>query len=328
MAKISVIIPVYNVENYIGRCLDSILAQTHSNFDIILINDGSTDNSGRICDEYAKKDSRINVLHQHNQGVAVARNVGLDWIFNNSDSEWFAFIDSDDWVNPSYLQFLLEACLNNNSFISICNYERKDKYESMDSYSCSTTDLWLTEDFFIENHCAAVVPWGKLYKKELFKDIRYPVGKIHEDEFVTYKILFQYERTPVINEKLYNYFINKNGIVHSYWNPARMYVFEAIDERIEFFKSRNMDKLYRWQVNKYITYLCNYYFEVDDLKNPSFEKYLIILKRRLRRDLIKYRKLIEIPKDDMLWRYELAFPKLMNFYWTFVGIKNKIKKKR
>ena len=197
---ISVIVPVYKVEKYIHRCVDSILAQTFTDFELILVDDGSPDNCGKICDEYAEKDNRIHVIHKENGGLSDARNAGIDWAFANSDSEWITFIDSDDWIHPKYLEALYNAVKETGCEISICGYEET----TGDSPKVDDINLQAvivsTEDFFCEHNVNAVVAWGKLYKKELFREIRYPVGKLHEDEFTTYKLLFQYENCAFVNQ--------------------------------------------------------------------------------------------------------------------------------
>ena len=119
---ISVIVPVYNVEKYLNRCIDSILAQTFTDFELILVDDGSPDNCGKICDEYAAKDSRIHVIHKANGGLSDARNAGIDWAFANSNSEWVTFMDSDDWIPDNYLFELYHACVQNLSQVAICDY--------------------------------------------------------------------------------------------------------------------------------------------------------------------------------------------------------------
>ena len=126
MPAISVIVPVYKVEKYIHRCVDSILGQTFTDYELILVDDGSPDNCGAICDEYAVKDSRIVVIHQENGGLSAARNTGIDWSFANSDSRWLTFIDSDDWVHPEYLQRLLAAAVEHNVSVSICGYAQTE----------------------------------------------------------------------------------------------------------------------------------------------------------------------------------------------------------
>ena len=119
---ISIIVPVYKVEKYIHRCVDSILAQTFTDFELILVDDGSPDNCGIICDEYALKDNRIHVIHKENGGLSDARNAGIDWAFENSNSEWITFIDSDDWVHPKCLEALVRAAQIYGTEIAICNY--------------------------------------------------------------------------------------------------------------------------------------------------------------------------------------------------------------
>ena len=116
---ISVIVPVYNSEKYIARCVDSVLAQTFSDLELILMDDGSSDGSPAICDAYADKDPRVHVIHQKNAGVCVARNNALDWVFANSDSQWLFFIDNDDWMHPETLQRLYDAAMELNAKISI-----------------------------------------------------------------------------------------------------------------------------------------------------------------------------------------------------------------
>ena len=122
MAVISVITPIYNTEKLLGRCVDSILNQTFRDFALILVDDGSTDGSGRLCDELAARDSRIVVLHQKNSGVGAARNRGLDWVFANTDSRWITFVDSDDWVHPRMLELLLDAAVSGGTLLSACGY--------------------------------------------------------------------------------------------------------------------------------------------------------------------------------------------------------------
>jgi len=122
MSNISVVIPVYNVESYINRCVDSLLDQSFTDFDLVLVDDGSLDNSGAICDEYEKKDKRICVIHKANWGLSDARNVGIEWALTNSNSEWITFIDSDDWVHPDYLRYLYRAVCENDVELSVVKF--------------------------------------------------------------------------------------------------------------------------------------------------------------------------------------------------------------
>ncbi len=166
MTEISIIVPVYNVEKFLPRCIDSILEQTYTNFELILVDDGSPDNCGRICDEYVEKDSRVAVIHQKNGGLSAARNAGLDWAFENSDSEWITFIDSDDWVHPLYLECLYNACIMNNLEIAVCNYLRTDKEELFHS-DVPVFETIMPGYLWQNRYGVAVIACCKLYYKLL-----------------------------------------------------------------------------------------------------------------------------------------------------------------
>ena len=123
MAQISIIVPVYKVEPYLRRCVDSILNQSFLDFDLILVDDGSPDTCGVICDEYAAKDSRVHVIHQKNGGLSAARNAGIDWAFAHSDSSWLTFVDSDDWIHPQMLEALHNAVRKDDTSVAVCGYQ-------------------------------------------------------------------------------------------------------------------------------------------------------------------------------------------------------------
>ena len=240
---ISVIVPVYKVEQYIHRCVDSILAQTFRDFELILVDDGSPDNCPAICDEYAAKDSRVVVIHQKNGGLSAARNKGIDWTFSQSNSQWLTFIDSDDWVHPEYLQRLLDAAVEHNVSVSICNFIRTDG-QSPDIPPCTFTPvLWNTEEFYYKHNVHATIACGKLYRKECFQDIRYPVGRIYEDGFVTHKLLFEHTHVVFIPATLYYYFRNSDSIMLSPFSIKKYDGLTAREERIAFFVSKGYQKL-------------------------------------------------------------------------------------
>lgn len=250
MPKISVIVPVYKVEPYINRCIDSILAQTYRDFDLILVDDGSPDRCGEICDEYAQTDSRIHVIHQPNCGLSAARNAGIDWVFANSESEWLTFVDSDDYLHPTMLEALLNAAESHNTRVSVCGYAETHGEQLADSES--VVSAWTPEAFYRERNVNATVAWGKLYHKDCFCEIRYPVGKLHEDEFVTYRILFAQKEIAVVDAPLYAYFMNDTGITKSAWNPKRMDAFEALQEQISYFYEKGYTTIARYRVMGYI----------------------------------------------------------------------------
>lgn len=249
--KVSIIIPVYKVEPYIHRCVDSILNQTFTDFELILVDDGSPDNCGKICDEYAEKDNRIKVIHKQNGGLSDARNAGIDWVFANSDSEWITFIDSDDWVHKQYLEILYEICINNNVSISSCGHSLTDnyndsalsnviKYDTIIDDAQSIVKLWHAFTKF--NYSTA---WGRLYKKDLFKTVRYPKGRYHEDEYVTYKLLFECDRIAITTTALYYYFQNNSGIMISELTPKRMTdQLEAVYQQLVYYYTHNYSHMF------------------------------------------------------------------------------------
>lgn len=314
MSTISVIVPVYKVEKYIHRCVDSILGQTYADFELILVDDGSPDNCTGICDEYAAKDSRVVVIHQENGGLSAARNAGIDWAFANSDSQWLSFIDSDDWVHPEYLRRLLDAALENNVSVSICGYVQTEGADPEIDPDTLTSVLWNTEGFFVEHNVNATVAWGKLYRKECFRSIRYPLGKLHEDEFTTYKILFAFESVAVIAAPLYAYYTNPKSIMQSTWSPRRMDALDAYSERLAYFQQHKMARLYHWTLDVYVWYIIAMRDKVLPLQDVDMSrKCRRKLRRRLKRELYRYRK--DLPISKFAGAYETAFPNTMRLYW-------------
>lgn len=221
MPKISIIVPVYNVEKYIHRCIDSILHQTFKDFELILVDDGSLDNSGKICDEYAKEDDRIKVIHKENGGLSDARNVGLDI----AQGEYIAFVDSDDWIEKDMYSILYENIRKYNADISICKM-RKIFDSTVDNNITTNNCIILNNeeafDCLFNNKYYASHACDKLYKKSLFDGIRYPVGKLYEDMFTTYR-LFEKANKVVFSDYIgYNYFQRKDGIVNSKFRPEKL----------------------------------------------------------------------------------------------------------
>lgn len=219
---ISVIVPIYNVEKYLHRCVDSILGQTYHNLEIILIDDGSPDNCSIICDEYAQKDYRIRVVHKTNGGLSDARNVGIE----AATGEYLMFVDSDDFIAANMIEKLYHALLVNNADISICNFKYVDENGASILFNprfsnsklpiqdgvISGTDI-LKEKLFATKCWYWVVAWNKLYKKSIFSEIRYPVGKIHEDEFVIHAILMKCDKVACVSEMLYYYVQRSDSIM-------------------------------------------------------------------------------------------------------------------
>lgn len=239
---ISIIIPIYNVEKYLTECLQSLLAQTYKNLEIILVDDGSPDNCGKICDKYAKKDSRIKVLHKKNGGLSDARNNGI----NIATGKYICFIDSDDYVDKCFIEKLYRNMKKDNVKLIQCNILRVDeKCNILKKVGYDTCEIKSGKEIIKEQYGVHVIEntvvWNKMYAKELFDDIKFPVGKIHEDEFVTYKIIYNLDRVAIINDYLYNYRENNNSIMKQKFNVKKLDRLEAFKEKMLYFQNREKD---------------------------------------------------------------------------------------
>lgn len=320
MQAISVIVPVYKVEKYIRRCVDSILSQTFKDFDLILVDDGSPDNCGAICDEYALKDKRIHVIHQNNGGLSVARNAGLDLVIQNDASEWITFIDSDDWVHACYLEALYAAVQSTDSFISCCEFQQTNGDDPKVNMKQLNANLWSVEEYFCERNINATIACGKLFHKTCFQSIRFPRGKIHEDEYTIYKVLFAYSKLAVVEQSLYAYFVNESSIIHTKWSPRRLQEFEALRRQKEFFVKKGFKKASRFVTkHKIISLTVN----LKKIKEDGVKtKYSIILRLILKLNLLLHSKDVRFTEEHY-WIYETAFPFVMNIFWIIKGAINK-----
>ena len=310
MPQISVIVPVYKVEPYLRRCVDSILGQTFTDFELILVDDGSPDDCGAICDKYAEQDQRVHVIHQENGGLSAARNAGIDWAFANSDSAWLAFVDSDDWVHPRYLELLYRAVETDHTKISVCDYVETDTVLPFEEPAEGTTIRdW--DEFSLNRNVCATVAWNKLYARELFKDLRYPIGKTHEDEFVTYKLLIQAEKVSFLTATLYYYYQNPEGITKSKFSLNRLDVIDAVEERIGYVKKTHRYEITKYCVKRFLN-LCE--DRVASLQSAEHIPASIRnqkeqeIRRRAGRVLLRY-GLRYAPPRECKHRYKFAFPK-------------------
>lgn len=313
MPQISVIVPVYNVEPYIHRCVDSILAQTFTDFELILVDDGSPDNCGKICDEYAEKDSRIRVIHQENGGLSVARNAGIDWAFNNSDSLWLSFVDSDDWVRSEYLELLYIAAIEHNVAVSVCGYTETTGDEPDIAEGYIESQIWTPEDFYMERHVDAIVAWGKLYRKECFQTMRYPVGKIHEDEYVTYRILFEREKLVFVDASLYAYYVNPKGITKSEWTLQRLDAIDALEEQILFFSNSNFPKLRDQRIRDFARTLIHHYNQYCTAEKKD-KRISLYFQKKAHHFLACYGKYLEYDFETKIKLFWIVHPQLDVIY--------------
>ena len=224
---ISVIVPVYNVEAFIDKCLNSILSQTYKNIEVVLVDDGSTDNSGKKCDEYVKKDSRVKVIHKSNGGLSSARNTGID----NSSGSFLSFIDSDDYIDSNMLEILYNGCVNNNCDIGIINKVRVDEFDN------KKYDTAIVEEKKVKSEEALKLlllsdpsACNKIYRRDLFNKIEFPIGKLYED-ILTIPYLLMESKNIYLNPNFgYYYFQRSNSIVNSKFKPQKMdYLFNSLN---------------------------------------------------------------------------------------------------
>lgn len=296
MPKISVIVPVYNTEKYLHRCVDSILAQTFTDFELLLVNDGSTDGSGAICDEYAQKDSRVRVFHKENGGVSSARNIGLD----NASGEWITFVDSDDWLDSIFLEKLCFDNLDNvDIVISYAKYIDSHGILHEKKYTSRYVEKGEIGSLFLENDLAwQTSPWAKLYKKEMCNRLRFVEGMhIGEDLVFLYTYIWNSDRLYINGVNHYNYDISVGNTLTKRVNKVEeeLYCYNTINDVIIDFilkfkiKDKSILSKLNWIVGYYVRRVLNaiYY---DGIKR-AYKERISVMKSL---DIDKYVKYIEI----------------------------------
>jgi len=247
MPTISVIVPVYNVEPYLARCVDSILSQSYTDFQLILVDDGSPDNCPKLCDEYAEKDKRIHVIHQPNQGLSAARNAGIDFALTG-ESQWISFIDSDDWVHPRFLQILYESAISHETKMASCRWQKVFNErevilpEDFSAKALLPEEVYCSQenDFGIDSYA-----WRLLYHRDLFQEVRYPLNKNWEDLRTTYKLMFQCDKVAHTQAEMYYYFLRDDSITRLPWQPARFEKIHGLEDNIIFFRDSHRPQLYQ-----------------------------------------------------------------------------------
>lgn len=242
--KITVIVPVYNVESYLRKCLDSIIAQTYKNIEIIVVNDGSTDASGEICKEFAEMDHRIIYIEQENAGLSAARNTGLE----NMSGDYVTFVDSDDWIELDYVEILYKKITEYQADIAVGNYYSFNESEGMfyfhilgDSYYEKVYDnVSIFENLYESQEMksfALISAWGKLYKAGLFEQLRFDIGKLGEDGYLNQKIYLLAEKIVYIHKGIYSYRIRNNSLSRSWTEKWMNALVDAMSERITLLAS-------------------------------------------------------------------------------------------
>lgn len=240
MDLISVIVPIYNVEEYLCACIDSVLSQTYQNLEVILVDDGSTDNCPELCDEYALKDRRIRVIHQTNGGLSAARNAGC----KASSGRYIAFVDADDMIYDKYIDNLYALIIKYNAQISVCDYtctQNKTELTDKTKNYTLTSEKMLKEWHGIRKSIETVV-WNKLYNREIFKDFKdfqiFPERKNHEDVYTSHLFVNHAKTIAITTKKLYFYRPRRNSISRTYTKEAVEADLEAQKVRMHFFMER------------------------------------------------------------------------------------------
>lgn len=234
---ISIIVPVYKVELYLRRCLDSVVNQTYKNLEIILVDDGSPDNCPQICDEYAMKDNRIIVIHKENGGLSDARNAGLDIC----KGDFISFIDSDDWVEDDYISTLYEL-FSDDIDIAVGNFQQFSKDNRFFSPEKQAEGVFSSNkilDEILSHKTPYKLAWGKLFRKKLFKTIRFPLGKIHEDEFTGYKPYCFSKYIACTDKVLYHYLRRSDSIMGK---EVFFDITEIVESQMVFFYENKFDR--------------------------------------------------------------------------------------
>ena len=322
---VSIIVPIYKVEPYLRRCLDSIVNQTYTNLEIILVDDGSPDGCPQICDEYAAKDKRIVVIHKENGGLSDARNAGLDIC----KGEYISFVDSDDWVANVYIEILSKSITESKADIAICNFIKTSQNYDLNIFNYQESQatilqpnqaiakLWQSGEDAI-----FVTAWGKLFKTELYKAIRFPKGKIHEDEYTSYKVLHAAKTISFIDIPLYNYFQRQDSIMGKAHPNSIKLLRSQVEKYIFFKKKKEFDIL-----NLLLGNLCwNLLYALYQLKSgnriPDYHiqktKELLFIYKKAVTDYCK----CDVPKAyKIILSFFRLFPNLYILYQRFSPLK-------
>lgn len=313
--KISIIVPIYNVELYLPRCIDSVLSQSFSDFELVLINDGSTDQSGDICDEYATKDSRIKVIHQDNKGVSYARNRGLDV----ATGEYIAFVDPDDYIDGRMYEILVRKIEEVKADMAICSFSFVKNSTVMAHDSGEEYQLFNKEQA-LEYYFNEKLPFdysflcNKLFHKKLFKEIRLnPKLSVQEDSEVLIRILDLCSSIVYIPDSLYFYYVRIDSATQSKLNLKQLTVADSLYEVYKYTK-HNLPKYSNYALNKYLLYYFNLVIEL--VKNEKdFNKEYFIFRKKLNNSYFSILFNISIPfKYKAHSTMYLLVPKIYKYY--------------
>ena len=320
MAAISIIVPVYKVEPYLHRCVDSILNQTFTDFELILVDDGSPDNCGGICDDYAAKDSRVHVIHQKNSGVSAARNAGLARAFANG-CQWVAFVDSDDWVHPCYLEILHGAAVENGVMLSCCEFcpvqeESQIPDSMMPDVPC--VKIQSPEEVFYSRDAGTVMGYvcRWLFHINLLRGIQFPTGIRWEDVYILPHIIFGTEKVATVNMELYYYWRHNGSVTMSEWSKRSLDVLYSYEHCLRVCEKQASRNLCVLVAGDYIRRILDQYFRVqwNMVSGKEKKEILYSVRERLKEELKRYAKEISFPWSISVQAFCILYPPLCSIY--------------
>ena len=298
---ISIIVPVYNVEAYLDRCMESILKQTYKRLEIILVDDGSTDSSGEKCDAYAKQDSRIKVIHKVNGGLSDARNAGLAL----ATGDYIGYVDSDDWINPDMYECMYGACVENNAQLAVCRYFREYQEQTEAGGTGKTVPL-TREDLlkiYISGNDEYIIynsVWSKLFKRDLVADMIFPKGRNSEDIMYTTKAFCRLERAVYIDRCLYHYVLDREGSIMNVSRGERMFRDEIPfwREHIACIREHVSDEMADLAAYYFWRRLLFYYIDMKNNNCDAYAKRLVDEIKADRQELLRVYQSNLVSKGD------------------------------
>lgn len=319
---ISIIVPIYNVESYLTKCIESIINQTYKKLEIILVDDGSPDNCGRICDDYAKKDNRVVVIHKQNGGLSDARNAGIEIM----KGQYVGFVDSDDWIEPDMYEILLRNLKKFNAEMSFGGVA-DDLVTDGGVTTVKVSDYG--KEPFAESErdamkryfCGSWAAWDKLYKAELFEDVRYPVGEINEDEAIVLQLLSKCNRVCYTNQIFYHYMKRENSksITSTGWNRKKLAWCDHCEKNM-FFTMKNYEELVLYARQRYCSSLI---WALNNMtENPK--EYLDLIphyRKKLQNEMKKRPKVQISSKKEKIRAYALVY--CFNVYSIVIQLMDK-----
>lgn len=274
---VSIIVPIYKVENYLERCINSIINQSYKNLDVILIDDGSPDNCGLICDSYAKQDDRITVIHKENGGLSDARNRGIDI----ARGQYITFVDSDDFIHCDYVHNMVNVAEEYGCEVVQCEFEKGELDKFSESTRSDSVKVFDNVNIFYGRKLK-ITAWAKLYEKSIFSSLRFPVGKINEDEFITYKAIYRATKIAVISKPLYYYYQSPVSIMRGKNKIIKLDFISAFEERIKFFQDENEYELVTLSKKEFAIRAMLYYIKYHSVSVEVEKQLITVFKENLK----------------------------------------------